>query len=202
MVLNIEYNVSPVSVPTASGSDVVPVGVIDYTVVVTNDVKIACELCLYLLVLFSFLAKNRIFLESSWDPEFSQYIESVLGFFVVKVKLDDHVPQVLMQLYAAATKLKWDFHLHFLILQSKWFGRKAHIRGTLTNGYELLFLILTSNVNLNGKGASYRISDRSNSAAPQETGVNMDMNIPDFVLTHFADERVSRYSVNTHKVSS
>lgn len=106
MVLNIEYNVSPVSVPTASGSDVVPVGVIDYTVVVTNDVKIARELCLYLLVLFSFLAKNRIFLESSWDPEFSQYIESVLEFFVVEVKLDDHVPQVLMQLYAAATKLK------------------------------------------------------------------------------------------------
>ena len=29
------------------------------------------------------------------------------------------------------------------------------------------------NVNSNGKGASYRISDRSYSAAPQETGVNM-----------------------------
>jgi hypothetical protein len=29
------------------------------------------------------------------------------------------------------------------------------------------------NVNSNGKGASYRISDRSYSAAPQETGVKM-----------------------------
>jgi hypothetical protein len=40
-----------------------------------------------------------------------QYIDSVLGFFVVEskdrdVKLDDHVPQVLTQLYAAAKKLK------------------------------------------------------------------------------------------------
>lgn len=50
MVLNIEYSVTPVSVPTALGSDVVLVGVIDYTVVVTNNVKTASELCLYLLV--------------------------------------------------------------------------------------------------------------------------------------------------------
>ena len=45
MVLNVEYNVSPVSVPTASGSEVLLVGFIDYTVVVTNDVKVARELC-------------------------------------------------------------------------------------------------------------------------------------------------------------
>ena len=43
MVLNVEYYVSPVSVPTASGSEVVLVGFIDYTVVVTNDVKMARE---------------------------------------------------------------------------------------------------------------------------------------------------------------
>jgi len=142
MVLNVEYNVSPVSVPTASGSEVLLVGFIDYTVVVTNDVKIA-----------------RYFLNHPGVRNLAQQIESVLGFFVVEakdrdVKLDDHVPQVLTQLYAAATKLK-----------------KIHIRGTLTNGYEWLFLVL--NVNSNGKGASYRISDRSYSAAPQETGVNM-----------------------------
>lgn len=46
MVLNAEYTVSPVSVLTASGSEVVLVGVIDYTVFVTDDVKIARELCL------------------------------------------------------------------------------------------------------------------------------------------------------------
>jgi len=142
MVLNVEYNVSPVSVPTASGSEVLLVGFIDYTVVVTNDVKIA-----------------RYFLNHPGVRNLAQHIESVLGFFVVEakdrdVKLDDHVPQVLTQLYAAATKLK-----------------KTHIRGTLTNGYEWLFLVL--NVNSNGTGASYRISDRSYSAAPQETGVNM-----------------------------
>ena len=50
-------------------------------------------------------------------------------------------------------------------------GQETHIRGTLTNGYEWLFLVL--NVDSNGKGASYRISDRPYSAAPQETGVNM-----------------------------
>jgi len=142
MVLNVEYNVSPVSVPTASGSEVILVGFIDYTVVVTDDVKIA-----------------RYFLNHPGVRNLAQQIESVLGFFVVEakdrgVKLDDHVPQVLTQLYASATKLK-----------------KTHIRGTLTNGYEWLFLVL--NVNSNGKGASYRISDRSYSAAPQETGVNM-----------------------------
>jgi hypothetical protein len=53
----------------------------------------------------------------------AQQIESVLGFFVVEakdrdVKLDDHIPQVLMQLYAAATKLNYGSHLHFQILQS------------------------------------------------------------------------------------
>jgi hypothetical protein len=42
MVLNVEYSVSPVSVPTASGSEV-PVGFIDYPIVVTNDLKIARE---------------------------------------------------------------------------------------------------------------------------------------------------------------
>ncbi|KAK2460199.1 hypothetical protein APHAL10511_007790 [Amanita phalloides] len=144
MVLNVEYNVSPVTVLTASGSEVVLVGFIDYTVVVTNDVKVA-----------------RYFLNSPRVWNLMQRIESVLGFFVVEAKnrgvtLDDHVPQVLTQLYAAATKLK-----------------KTHIRGTLTNGYEWLFLVLT--VNSNGKGASYRISDRSYSAAPQENGVNIDM---------------------------
>ena len=45
MVIDVEYNVSPVSVLTASGSEVVLVGFIDYTVVVTRDVKIARELC-------------------------------------------------------------------------------------------------------------------------------------------------------------
>ncbi|KAF8966663.1 hypothetical protein BDZ97DRAFT_1657425, partial [Flammula alnicola] len=138
MVLNVEYSVSQVSVPTASGSEVILVGFIDYTVVVTNDVKTA-----------------RYFLNHPGVRNLAQQIESVLGFFVVEakdrdVKLDDHVPQA----NAAATKLK-----------------KTHIRGTLTNGYEWLFLVL--NVNSNGKGASYRISDRSYSAAPQETGVNM-----------------------------
>ena len=97
MVLNVEYNVSPVSVPKALGSEVVLVGVIDYTVVNTNDVKIARELCLYLLVLFSFLANTGYFLNHPGVRNLAQYIESVLGFFVVEakdwdVKLDDHVP--------------------------------------------------------------------------------------------------------------
>jgi hypothetical protein len=57
-------------------------------------------------------------------------------------------------------------------------GRKSCIRVTLlTNGYEWLFLVLS--INSNGMGVSYRISDRSYSAAPHETGVNMDMDIPD-----------------------
>ncbi|KIJ13911.1 hypothetical protein PAXINDRAFT_170047 [Paxillus involutus ATCC 200175] len=141
MVLNAEYNVSPVSVPTASGSEVILVGSIDYTIVVTNDDNIA-----------------RYFLNNPGVRDFAQQIESVLGLFVVEandrgVGLNDHVPQVLRQLYAVATKLK-----------------KTHIRGTLTNGYEWQFLVLS--VNSNGKGASYRISSRSYSVAPQETGVS------------------------------
>jgi hypothetical protein len=49
--------------------------------------------------------------------------------------------------------------------------RKTHIQGTLTNGYEWLFLVLS--VNANGEGASYRISDCAYSAAPQQTLVSM-----------------------------
>ena len=63
MVINVEYNFSPVSVLTASGSEVVQVDFIDYRVVVANDVKIARELFIYLLVLFSFLAIYRVLLE-------------------------------------------------------------------------------------------------------------------------------------------
>jgi hypothetical protein len=123
MVLNVEYNVSPVSVPTASGSEVVLVGFIDYTVVVTNDVKIARELCYIYLSCSHFLRNTGYFLNHPGVRNLAQYIESVLGFFVVEakdrdVKLDDHVPQVLTQLYAAARKLKCGFHLHFPILQS------------------------------------------------------------------------------------
>jgi len=61
MVLSVEYNVSPVSVPTASGSEVILVGFIDYTVVVTNDVKIA-----------------RYFLNHPGVWDLAQQIESVL----------------------------------------------------------------------------------------------------------------------------
>lgn len=146
MVLNVEYNLSPVSVPTVSGSEMLLVGFIDYTVVVTKDEQIA-----------------RYLLNRPGIAQLVQQIDSVLGFFVVEAKqrglqLEDHVPQVLTELYAAATKLK-----------------KTHMRGALTNGYEWRFLLLT--VNSNGKGASYRISDRSYSAAPVEAGV--DMVIPD-----------------------
>jgi hypothetical protein len=97
MVLNVEYNITPVSAPTASGSEVVLVGVIDYTVVVADDVNIARGLCLYLPVLFSFFLKiTEYFLAHPGVRSLSQYIESVLGFFVVEakdrdVKLDDHV---------------------------------------------------------------------------------------------------------------
>jgi hypothetical protein len=45
MVVNVEYNVSPVSVLTVLGTEVLLVGYIDYTIVVTNDVKIAGEFC-------------------------------------------------------------------------------------------------------------------------------------------------------------
>jgi hypothetical protein len=95
----------PVSVLTASGSEVVLVGVIAYTVVVTNDVKIARVLCLFYLSFF-FLTKYRILLGVR---NLTQCIESVLGFFVVKakdhVKLDDHMPQILTRHYEAATTL-------------------------------------------------------------------------------------------------
>ena len=55
MVLNVEYEASPVSVLTASGSQVILVGFIEYTVVVTNDVKIARELCYVYLSCSHFL---------------------------------------------------------------------------------------------------------------------------------------------------
>ena len=176
MVLNVEYNVSPVSVLTASGYEVVLVGFINYTDIVTDDVKFARELCYIYLSCSHFLWNTGYFLNHPGVRNLAQQIESVLGLFVVEAKdrglqLDDHVPQVLTQLYATATKLKCGFHLLFHILQSQWLGRKTHIRGALTNGYEWLFLIL--NINSNGKGGSYRISDRSYSAAPQEAGINM-----------------------------
>ncbi len=81
---------------------------------------------LRLLVLISFIAKYRILLEPSWC---SEYIDSVLGFFVVEakgrdVKLDDHVPQVLTQLYAAAKKLKFGSHCYFPLYRSNGWTRK------------------------------------------------------------------------------
>ena len=122
MVLNVEYNLSPVSVPTASGFEVLLVGFIDYTVVVTNDVKMARELC-YILSCSYFLRNTGYFLNHPGVRNLAQHIESVLGFFVVEakdrdVKLDDHVPQVLTQLYAAAKKLKFGSHL-FRFYRSK-----------------------------------------------------------------------------------
>ena len=42
------------------------------------------------------------------------------------------------------------------------------MRGTLTNGYEWLFIVVS--VNPDGRGASYMISTRSYSAAPQDIG--------------------------------
>ncbi|KAG2343499.1 hypothetical protein BDR05DRAFT_300716 [Suillus weaverae] len=146
MVLNVEYNVFPVSVPTVSGSEVILVGFIDYTVVVTKDVQTA-----------------RIFLNQPGIRDLVQEIESVLGFFVVEAKDRDVCDKAEVRFPSSFP----DFTL----------GRKTHIRGTLTNSYEWLFLVLS--VNPNGNGASYRISDRSYSVAPYETGVDMDKVIPD-----------------------
>ena len=42
------------------------------------------------------------------------------------------------------------------------------MRGTLTNGYEWLFIVVS--VNPDGRGASYMISNQSSSAAPQNIG--------------------------------
>lgn len=42
------------------------------------------------------------------------------------------------------------------------------MRGTLTNGYEWLFIVVSFNPG--GRGASYMTSIRSYSAAPQEIG--------------------------------
>lgn len=44
MTINVEYTVSPVTVQTASGADIILIGYMDYTVVLT-DPKIAGELC-------------------------------------------------------------------------------------------------------------------------------------------------------------
>ena len=44
MTLNVEYTVTPVTVPTVSGGDIVLIGYMDYTVAVSNP-KIAGKLC-------------------------------------------------------------------------------------------------------------------------------------------------------------
>ena len=68
--------------------------------------------CVYIYLSNShFLLKTGYFLNHPGIQNLSQHIESVLGFFVFEakdrdVKLDDHVPQVLAQLYAAAKRLK------------------------------------------------------------------------------------------------
>ncbi|KAG2336739.1 hypothetical protein BDR05DRAFT_970874, partial [Suillus weaverae] len=68
--LNVEYNVSPVSVPTTPGSEVILVGFIDYTVVVTKDVQTA-----------------RTFLNQPGIWDLAQEIESVLGFLSSKRRI-------------------------------------------------------------------------------------------------------------------
>ena len=55
----------------------------------------------------------RILLSTS-----SQCCDFVVEVNDKDVKLNDHVPRVLTQLYAAATKLKYGSHLHLPILQS------------------------------------------------------------------------------------
>ena len=129
MMLNVEYNLSPVSVPTASGFEVLLVGFIDYTVVVTNNVKMAREFR-YIYLSCSYLLRNTgYFLNHPGVWNLAQHIESVLGFFVVEakdqdVKLDDHVPQVLTQLYAAAKKLKCGSHFFSdSTAQNDWTGK-------------------------------------------------------------------------------
>jgi hypothetical protein len=118
MVLNVEYNLTPVSVLTASGFEVLLVGFIDYTVVVTHDVKIACQLCYIYLSHSHSLWNTEYFLNHPGVRNLAQYFQSVLGFFVVEakdrdVKLDDHILQILTQLYASAKKLKCGSYLCF-----------------------------------------------------------------------------------------
>ena len=113
MVLNVEYNLAPVSVPTVSGSEILLVGFIDYTVVVTQDERIARELSRTYLLCFSLTSCESLgyLLNPPGIAQLSQQIESVLGFFVVEAKqrglqLEDYIPRVLTELYAAAMKLK------------------------------------------------------------------------------------------------
>ncbi|KAF5346079.1 hypothetical protein D9756_010837 [Leucocoprinus leucothites] len=135
---DMEYTISPVTIPTASGTDTTLVGYRDYTAIISTP-KMA-----------------EYFLNNPRVTDLARYIDSVLVFFMIEakseaVKLHDCLPHVLAQLYTSAKKLK-----------------KTHTRGALTNGYEWLFVMLT--VNSDSKGASYRISARSYSAAPQDAG--------------------------------
>ena len=106
MVLNIEYNVSPFSVPTALiNMSRLPVGYV----------------YIYLTCSHSLLYAGS--LNHPGAQNLAQYIVSVKIFVVEAndqdVRLDDdHVSRVLMQPYAAATKLKYGSHLHLPILQS------------------------------------------------------------------------------------
>lgn len=59
MVLNVEYNLTSVSVPTAVGTEVLLVGVIDYTIVVAKDQDSAGERLSYRHRLFSCSAYDR-----------------------------------------------------------------------------------------------------------------------------------------------
>lgn len=62
----------------------------------------------------------------------------------------------------------------FLALLELKKSRKLFIRGTLTNGYEWWFLLLTID-SLNGNGASYRMSARPLSPAPIEGPINLEV---------------------------
>ena len=186
IVLNVEYNVSSVSLLRPSGYEVVLLGVIDYTVVVTNT-KTACELCLYLLALFSFLTKYRIHPEPSWGTGILPNILSQCWDFSVveakdrDVKLDDHVLQVLNKtVYAAATKLECGFPSSFSHSTELMIGQESsytgYIEQTFTNGS---FLCSISNQMAKEDFRSFIYS-----AAPQETSVNIDMVISENGIGH------------------
>ncbi|KAF8630304.1 hypothetical protein AX17_005440 [Amanita inopinata Kibby_2008] len=120
MALNVEYTISPVTVPTASGTETTLVGYMDYTVVVSTP------------------HFAQYFVNNPGVSGLIRKSDSVLRFLVIEakaevIKLQDCLPQILTQLYASAKKLN-----------------KHHIRGALTNGYQWLFLILTVDPNGQG----------------------------------------------------
>lgn len=147
--------------PRLSQMDTVS-GIIDYTAVVADSPIAGVFLsCSCASAQRDTMAENYIrippTISKRYGGEMIAFLAAEVKATAVTVPLEEHLPQVLLELVACAKHLGYVNILYLPPCRLRSVHRKSHIRGALTTGFKWHFVAV--DLDTDGDGAKYWVSD-------------------------------------------